>query len=382
MQVIPDEIYELILDDLTSGLTHDGKERLTQWKNASEANRQAWEEVCRVWMMGRQMAEDQNDLAKRAQWSSIALKVQQKQQEKRRWIHRWIGIAASLILITGSFWAYKNLESSSPQTLAITLPEEGPTITVEDGRVFTISELQNQESSGMRFDSLNAVSYAQYLAKMPQAVHELSVPKGGKYQIELSDGTRVTVNAESRLKYAAEFEGEIREVWLQGEAFFEVARDPSHPFLVHTGDLTTQVLGTKFNVMAYANEEQIKVTLTEGSVRVKDSLQSQKIVPGEQAVYSLSGEQAIQVTQVDVQYVTGWTKDILYFDDVTLDELLKQLHRWYSFDATFADESVKTRHFTGGIQKKHDARKIFSMIEKVNDVKFNVKDKEVIISKK
>lgn len=162
----------------------------------------------------------------------------------------------------------------------------------------------------------------------------MSTPEGGQYQITLPDGTRVWLNAASSLRYPVAFSTNLREVELQGEAYFEVMPDTERPFVVNSRKQRVHVLGTKFNVNAYVNEPDVITTLVEGRVQVSDAASSlvRTLNPGEQSVF---GPQGVSVRQVDVNNYIGWKDGRFMFDRIGLPVILRQIERWYEVDFVF-----------------------------------------------
>ena len=163
----------------------------------------------------------------------------------------------------------------------------------------------------------------------------LTTPRGKDYHLTMADGTQVWLNADSRLEFPEAFGSDKREVKLKGEAYFEVAKDTQRPFVVHTDFITTQVLGTAFNVKAYSMRDAA-VTLVEGVVRVKAGSESRQLVPGQQAAIK---QAHLRVAQVDTYPYIQWKEGFLYYDNATLFTIMQDLARWYNVNVSFDDTS-------------------------------------------
>lgn len=177
------------------------------------------------------------------------------------------------------------------------------------------------------------------------AWYERTTKMGEKSIVTLLDGTSITLNADSKLKYPRKFDGTTREVVLEGEAFFEVAHDPSHPFIVHAANISTTVLGTRFNVSAFNNDGEISVSLVEGSVKVAtDNAQKGVVVlsPTQQLVYDKENETS-KVELFNNQEAVGWKNNILVFKDETLEKVFVVLERTYGVKFELADKSLKKK---------------------------------------
>lgn len=208
----------------------------------------------------------------------------------------------------------------------------------------------------------------------------IEVPRGGIYSLELSDGTKVFLNSDSRLKYPVRFDGEYRKVELSGEAFFEVSQDSLHPFIVDTKNLETRVLGTSFDVLAYPDEPTTKTTLLSGrvQVRVHDSSLEEVLVPGMQASWS-TGAKEITIKKVNVEMQSLWRDRIIMLDDNDLESVMRMLSRWYDVTYEFrGDRSVK-HTFTGKIDLNEDLGSVLTTLTLLGGPRFEIETNVVYI---
>ena len=206
--------------------------------------------------------------------------------------------------------------------------------------------------------------------------HTLKTPKGGEYYIVLEDGTKVWVNADSKLEFPTQFEKERRHVKVTGEMFFEVAKDANRPFIVETNNTFIKVLGTSFNVRNYANEEQSSVTLVSGSVNINVDNQQVVLKPNDRI---LIGYDEISVSKVDVSLYTSWIKSQLTYKNSSLKRIMSDLERLYDIDIEFLSENTKDITFTGSFHKYDDINKILNILSITGDLKFRLEDKTIII---
>ena len=215
------------------------------------------------------------------------------------------------------------------------------------------------------------------------AYNKLITPPGGTYSIKLADGTQVWLNANSSLKYPVSFTDSIRQVYLEGEAYFDVTHT-GKPFRVNSGELNVNVLGTEFNVSAYTNDNEIKTTLVEGKVfvaytdTINKASSGEILKPNEQAVLS-KADNRLAVQSVNTSYFTSWMAGKLEFDNESLDEVMKRLSRWYNFEYDFKNESAKNYHFSARLDNTENISEILKMLELTADVKFKLKDKTIVI---
>ena len=205
--------------------------------------------------------------------------------------------------------------------------------------------------------------------------NKLSVPKGGEYRIELEDGTKVWINSASRLRYPVVFSGDTREVYLEGEAYFEVRRDSSRPFIVHAGDQRVTVLGTSFGMTCYANEVNDYTTLVSGKVKVELQQGKQAFVlkPGTQVEYNKESGM-VRERRVDVAEFVAWKEGKYVFKQ---KRILSTLSRWYDFEVFYQNSEMKEVLFSGELRRFDDFNYLLQLIERTSDVKFII-DKKVV----
>lgn len=218
-----------------------------------------------------------------------------------------------------------------------------------------------------------------------QSINKIETPKGGQYQVNLPDGSRVWLNAASSLKFPTAFTGQKeRVVELSGEAYFEVNHKASQPFIVRTSKQDVIVLGTHFNVNSYADETYTKTTLLQGSVLVKRNVKISDPKPGKDLILLKPGQQAIlntaiQVADADVEMAVAWKDGNFMFNDVNLLNILRQLSRWYDVSVDY-NHVPKNRVFTGFISRDVNLSKVLKMLEVTGGIKFTVEDKTIKIT--
>lgn len=213
----------------------------------------------------------------------------------------------------------------------------------------------------------------------------INTPAGCKYKVTLPDGTMVWLNSESSLRFPIVFSGNERRVYLTGEAYFEVAKNRHKPFKVFSNNTVVRVLGTHFNVNAYHNEEAVKVTLLEGSVRVSNGNQSKMIAPGEQASIkrdALVDMQPIKidVATTDVNESVAWKNNLFLFDSEDVESVMKKIARWYNVEIEYRDGIPQT-HFSGSISRNNNISQILNMLELTGGVHFSIDGRKVIVTR-
>lgn len=218
-----------------------------------------------------------------------------------------------------------------------------------------------------------------------ETYNTLNIPRGGEYQLELSDGTKVWLNSATSFKYPTNFTGDKRIVYLSGEAFFDVSHNKDMPFIVKVEDLNVKVLGTSFNVKAYSEEDEILTTLVDGKVEVlaqgMDARLKTTLSPDFQASY-LKSTKTVKVDSVNTEIYTAWKDGVFILDNANLEEISEILSRWYDVNFFFVNEKVKENHFTGRMKKYENLQDILELLEQLSDVEFEVKNKAVVVQEK
>ena len=211
--------------------------------------------------------------------------------------------------------------------------------------------------------------------------YKLVTSKGEKSYLQLPDGTKVWLNSCTTLEYAENYGHSNRSIYLDGEAYFEVAADTVHPFLVETSGMSVTVLGTGFNVMAYPEEMEAAVTLVHGKVGVQTDHRQQILQPDEQYVYQTTTRRGT-VRKVDVSQYVDWKDGILNFDSMPLEELTRRLGRWYDVDFFFVAEELKTLKYSGAFKKYNDIRYVLNIIEEITNVQFVLNERTIVVNRK
>ena len=214
------------------------------------------------------------------------------------------------------------------------------------------------------------------------AMQTVTVPAGQRANVILADGTSVWLNAGTTLTYPSIFDGDRREVTLDGEAYFDVTHNEEQPFRVRTHQMDIEVLGTEFNVKCYADEGVMEATLVEGQVGLSDEGAGSVVLePGEQAVVG-EGVQGIAVREVNVQHYIGWRENRLSFQGETLEEIMQVLARWYDIEVVFEDARLRGLEFSGNLDKYTDIDSFFRLFELGAEVRFERAGRTVYVRAK
>ncbi|WP_176141068.1 FecR family protein [Sphingobacterium nematocida] len=293
----------------------------------------------------------------------------------------WYAAAAVLFFfsITGIYLYNTSQVAQVPKLTSIYGDDVAPggnraTITLSNGTLIELSADQDgviasgselSYSDGRKI--LDATKDIQYAT--------LQTPRGGQYRLTLPDGSKVILNAESTLRYPNSFVNlKNREVSLSGEAYFEVAKDKQHPFIVLSAQQKIEVLGTHFNVSSYHNEETTLTTLVEGSVRVNNSI----LKPNQQSVLK---EGQIRIREVDVEQAIAWKNGYLMFDDEPLYSIMQKIERWYDVEVVYAPGVDQTKRYGGGVSRYDAISKVLDKLKLTGSVHFKIEGRKITVMK-
>ncbi len=213
----------------------------------------------------------------------------------------------------------------------------------------------------------------------------LTTPRGGKYCVTLPDGTIVWLNASTTLRFPIAFDGKTRKVEVKGEAYFEVAKNEAMPFIVKAGNSEIKVLGTHFNVMAYADDKLLKTTLLEGSVEIvvrkqsagTEEIPAVKLVPGQQA--QLDANNSITVVEADTKEAIAWKNGFFIFNNEPIESVMQKIARWYDVSVVY-ETANDTIVFTGVISREENVSEVLRMLELTEVVHFKIEGKTITVT--
>ena len=205
----------------------------------------------------------------------------------------------------------------------------------------------------------------------------LTTMRKEQYKVVLSDGSQVWLNSESSIRYPTSFSGNVREVEITGEAYFEVAHNKNKPFKVIVGNETIEVLGTHFNVNAYSNEPSVKTTLLEGSVKVSNKSSFEVINPGQQAIL---GNNGLSVSVVSTEEAVAWKNGYFRFNHEKIESIMRKLSRWYDIDVQF-EGPISTEEYSGKISRFRNISEILKVFEYTGSIHFKIEGRRVTVLK-
>ena len=281
------------------------------------------------------------------------------------------------IVQTASVQAFKNNVAPGGNKALLTL-SDGSQIVLDSATNGLLSNQGNSKILKLNSGQLayEAASGGKLQAAGEVTYNSITTPRGGQYQLVLADGTKVWLNASSSLRYPVAFTGKERVVELTGEGYFEVAKNEAMPFKVTVNTMEVDVLGTHFNVNAYADESMVKTTLLEGAVKIKNSHAANILSPGQQAQLSKDGSLKI-VSQVDMDEVVAWKDGYFQFNQADLKSIMRQISRWYDVDIRYEGE-IPERKFGGDIARTANISEVLNIL-KVSQVHFRIEGKTLIL---
>ena len=318
-------------------------------------------------------------------------KLKNRKQVKRRGILSWIA-AASVVVIAGvSAWILLSQEPDVDNLSVTEKFEPGKaivTLEMASGlkyRLDTLSSVVRNNRVNVAFDNNDGVLKIKEQDSLTDGAtkeigyNTVNVPYGGTYTVELCDGTKVYLNSGTTLEFPSRFDGKVRSVILKGEAYFDVARNVSKPFVVEVDEMKVKVLGTSFNVKSYVDEPGVYTTLVEGSVAIlRDGQPEKKIKPGEQAYYN-KGVGTLSIAEVDVKEFTSWKDGVFYFKDIALEEILRIVSRWYDLEVFYMNQGAKSVIYSGKLPMYSSVEDVLRKFEISGDVRFELKGRTLTV---
>lgn len=376
------EVVELFKKSFSSSLTEDEKQELERVLQQDDL-RKIYEQLEDETFVADKFREFEEYEYKPA---FEKLKRYRRRLSVRRWMWGCSSAAAVFVLMFFLFFPDSGLETgmqhvSNVAEQVIPAGSKAAILKLADGRTVRIGQepmnIEEEGGSVVKYEG-GVLSYSSDTAVSKELFNELDVPVGGECFVRLDDGTKVWLNAGSKLRYPVAFSGGKREVTFEGEAFFEVNKE-SRPFIVkmETGDVT--VLGTSFGISAYEGENQY-TTLVTGKVRFRSNDDKHvELTPGEQAVLHASGE--LEKRTVDVEEYVGWRDGVFVFKDKSLSEIMKVLERWYGVKVVFRDESVKSLEYTGSLERYDSINVFLQLLERLKEIRYEIKGETVVLFK-
>ena len=379
------KIAHLIAEEFAGVITKENQARLEQWRVESPAHAKEYDEIRTYIMTGNEHREKGKQTVKN-EWRKFERVYFRKYVIWKR-IGRCAAIMVIPLLVCGYFVSseWKSSEVTIIDNVEIVPGTGRAQLIMADGRFLKLEQKEN-----MKLDLPGVKIVATEKKIVYRAIEEetstpkeeeyntLVVPRGGEYMVELSDGTKVWLNSDSELRFPITFVGDRRSVEIEGEAYFEVAKDEGKPFHVLAKGVDIKVLGTIFNVMTYRG--RAITTLVEGKVCLTYKDESVLMVPDRQAeVIAETGK--ILMREVDARNFTLWKDGVFYFENAALETIAERLSQWYDVNIVFNDEALKKLRYSVEMKRYNNIQDLLTKIEKTQKVKFLIQGKSIYIHK-
>lgn len=376
------DIADLIVRSFAEDLSEKEEEKLQQWRTESVANEEIYRQI--ISLKGLEQAHDQAALFH--PWSSWdvfrRLKYGRTFSSVSKSVLKYAALLFPFALAVG-WWLYpRDVQESVPTKMvstalpsirhggskAILVLDDGSQLDLNQQAVFTTADatVNNTAEAGV-------ISYQKKEGKeiTGSKMNRLIVPNGGEYKVELSDGTMVYLNAGSELVYPVNFAGKVREVILKGEAYFQVIRNESSPFVVKTKGMDVRVLGTEFNLNAYEGQKYTATTLVKGAVEIEVAGSAPILLkPDHQARFDKKTA-AVECVKVNTLPYTAWKDGKFVFYHEPLGSITARLEKWYDVTIVYQEEKLKELQIFGIVSRYEEIRQVLDLLKSTQMVDFS-----------
>lgn len=378
---------KLLAGKVLGSLTAEQEKVLNQWEQESD-NKEISDNILNAHSFA-DWKQNLNNVNTKEEWMSFLERMEKttnKRKVRRLKVVKWMSSVAAVLLIGVALFSLlkTNDDYQTLESVKIAPGTSHAELVLSTGEVVNLENtLQSKINEGtVALENTKGVlQYKEDGAEMlaETKTNTLRVPRGAEYQLVLSDGTKVWLNSETELSYSVPFIGKERRVTLKGEAYFDVTPNKEIPFIVVSGNQEVEVLGTEFNISAYANDKNITTTLVEGKVKVFDvkSKDNNFLFPNQQSILNLSTNK-IKKQQVDVYPYVAWKDGRFVFNNVSLEQFLSKVSRWYNVEIIFNDDSLRNLKFTGDLPRYSDMTSILKIIEAEMSVHIKVEENNKI----
>nr|WP_319569827.1 FecR domain-containing protein [uncultured Draconibacterium sp.] len=376
-------IYLLIAKYSQGNITEQEYYILKAWMEEDAGNKRIFSEYL-VFLKNAQRVRFSAKVDEHLAWKVIHSKLEKRKTFSIKPYLKYAAVLLVLLSLTVTYQLlHKNIGSEEVLTKVNVIQPGKPKAILElgDGRSVKLGEINDSLlalTAGFNIQIKNDTIDYSKSDIISELINTIRVPRGGEYNLVLSDGSRIWLNSESELTFPAKFNGNQRKIALKGEAYLEVAKNETLPFIVEVEGTQVEVLGTSFNVKAYEN---IETTLVEGKVCIRTNLLTEAILnPGEQGVVTKESSE-ITVKQVDTRLYTSWVKGMFVFRSLSLEEIMKTFERWYNVTVTFENDELKQRRFTGNLRRNEEINPHLDVISLTTNVEFEFSGEKILVKK-
>lgn len=331
-------------------------------------------------------------------YNRLSASISREEKVKRLFPWKAVAAAAAILLVMASGFLYLNdrlshrnkpvaAVSGNTGTLQHDIAPGGnkATLILGDGSKVDLNKATEGKIAAQGNATVNKSGNGQLVyqladqtpASSTTVFNTLAIPRGGQYNLTLPDGSRIWMNAASRLRFPTQFTGKERIVELEGEAYFEVAHNQQQPFIVKVKGMQVEVLGTQFNVMAYADEACITTTLLDGKVKLRsDRTEAVILKPGQEGVFT--GNNNFKVNKADIEQAMSWKNGYFVFNDEDLTSIMRKISRWYNVDIAYSS-GTKKLSFMGSISRFKNVTEVLNMLALTGTVQFKVDAEKITV---
>ena len=369
-------------------LNGEGKQmddEVLEWAKESDRGKRILDELKDLDFYVEKEAK-KREIEKCYSWEEFMTWRRRYERRRKLLVVRCVAAVVILFLVSTCVW-FVNRGGEESQFMFPSEIKPGSlraSLILNDGQEIMLDKrlsLMESDSSVVLSNEKGELSYRNVRERAGESsVNTLRVPCGGEYQLMLADGTRVRVNSESELVFPTCFNSDRREVFLKGEAYFQVAPDSDKPFYVRVNDYIVKVTGTSFNVTSYTDDPCTMTTLVEGKVSVygNDSTWNCDLTPGHMLKFD-KGTARVTSEECDPRIYTSWIDGEFKFRDMRLEDIMKKLNRWYDFEVAYEEEELKDLRFSGAAEKYNPVEFLLKMIEEVTKVRFDIEGKRIMV---
>lgn len=383
---ISDQKYQEIVDYISGELKGEEKKSVETWIHSSEENQKIYEKILKKSLFVRWSLK-----SKQIDTNEELKKFENRLNSRVRYIG-WIAAAASVILILSLsvpyLWnQYQENQEMIVANQTIQPGKKGAQLILSTGKQVAIEDhnqkIKEEDGSLIQLDSETGLEYTKSATKSDKLIYNtLKTERGNEFNMQLADGTRVWLNADSELRYPVQFTDNVRKVYLKGEAYFDVAHNEKKAFVVNSYNQEVKVYGTEFCINAY-NQDEIKTVLVEGSVGVRPNPRGEesKLKPGELGLTDMQSGK-IDIKKVNVRPYIAWKDGDFVFENESLENIMLRLERWYNVKIFYMNEECKNYRFSGDMERYADVRSLLYFIQETSNAKFEINKNTIVVMAK
>ncbi|WP_111307543.1 FecR family protein [Confluentibacter sediminis] len=374
--------FKLIIKKLNNTLTNQEEVIFNSWYNESETHRAYFDSV------SENYSKDLDIVDVEKGWNAIEKQIKPALNKTKNNYLKYVAVAASLVLLISITFIFNKNDAQVVEPVIVNnnikIGADKATLTLETGETIALEKGNTYETQNVTSNGKEIIYHVGEKSKAEIAYNTLTIPRGGKFYMMLSDSTKVWLNSESQLKYPVAFnDGQLRQVELvYGEAYFEVSHSTEHKgshFKVIHNKQEVEVLGTEFNIKAYKEEKNIYTTLVKGKVEVSFETQSKILKPGEQSNLNPITK-VLGIADVNVYDQTSWKEGVFSFKRKTLKEIMQVLSRWYDMEVDFENKDLESIGFNGVVGKEQSIEEILETIKNLGVIKnYEINNKTIML---